>query len=139
MGSHVPLWAALLTCLLAYLPLQYGTFNYQDVTTCAISNSELAVPTAAWLNVLKFIHGELCLRIPLLYFQRFSATFRLTDASFEEGTASLEPVRGFQELNPRETELSSFYAQVDIRWNYFVERCRRGWLSIHAFSTLITW
>ena len=102
-----------------------------------MSNSELDVPTATWLNVLKFIHGELCLHIPLLYFQRFSATFRLTDTSFEEGTASLEPVRGFQELNHKETAFSSFQSQVDIRWNSFVERCRQGWLGIHAFSTLI--
>ncbi len=89
------------------------------------------------MNVLTFIHGELCLRIPLFYFQQFSATFRLTDASFEEGTTSLESVRGFWELEHREKSFSSFYTQVDTRWNSFVERCRQGWLGIHAFSTLI--
>ena len=49
----------------------------------------------------------------------------------------MELVRGFQELNHGETALSSFYSQIDTRWNSFVERCRQEWLGIHAFSTLI--
>ena len=112
--------------------LQYGTFANLEVTCAA----ERDVPTPAWMNVLTFIHGELCLRIPLFYFQQFSATFRLTDASFEEGTASLESVRGLRGPKHRVKTISSFYAQVDTRWNSFVERCRQGWLGIHVFSTL---
>jgi hypothetical protein len=134
--SRVQLEAAYLTHLLVYLPPQYGTFINQEVTTCTASNSEPEVPTAAWLKVFTFIHGELCLRIPLFYSQRFSAIIGPADASLEEGGANLEPAHGFQGLSYGEKITSSFCTQVDSRWYSFVERCRQEWLDIHAFSTL---
>ena len=116
-------------------PLQYGTFTHQEMTTCTASNSELDVPIAAWLKVLTFIHGELCLRIPLFYSQRFSAIIRPTDASLEGG-ASLDLAHGFQGLSHTEKNTFSSCTEVDSRWYPFVERCRQEWMRIDAFSIL---
>lgn len=135
-SSHVQLEAASLTCIPIYSPLQYGTFTHQGVITCTASNSESDVPIAAWLKVLTFIHGELCLRIPLFYSQRFSAIIHPTDASLEEGGASLELAHGFQGLSHTEKNTFSLCTEVDSRWYSFVERCRREWMHIDAFSTL---
>ena len=129
---------ASLTCRLVYSPLQYGTFTYQEVATCAANNSEIDVPIATGRKALTFIYGELCLRIPQFYRQRFSTNVRLA-ATLEASEASIEAAHSLHDLNYMESEPSCFFwTQIESQWRPFVERCRQEWLDIHAFGVLIT-